>query len=86
MNQPQLASIDWSKMVTADQKEAERLEKLAIAARADRDSRIKKTDFYLLPDAPPQPEGLLSYRQALRDITEQEGFPENVVWPELPTG
>lgn len=24
------------------------------------------------------------YRQALRDITDQPGFPENVVWPEPP--
>jgi hypothetical protein len=26
----------------------------------------------------------VAYRQALRDITLQEGFPENVVWPEKP--
>ena len=25
-----------------------------------------------------------TYRQALRDIPQQEGFPENVVWPEKP--
>ena len=24
------------------------------------------------------------YRQALRDITKQKGFPENVVWPTQP--
>ena len=24
------------------------------------------------------------YRQALRDITKQKGFPENVVWPKIP--
>lgn len=26
------------------------------------------------------------YRQALRDIPQQEGFPYNVVWPEKPEG
>lgn len=26
-----------------------------------------------------------TYRQALRDITKQSGYPENVVWPEQPT-
>jgi hypothetical protein len=26
-----------------------------------------------------------TYRQALRDITEQPGFPLEVVWPEMPT-
>ena len=27
---------------------------------------------------------IATYRQALRDITQQEGFPYNVVWPEKP--
>jgi len=26
---------------------------------------------------------LANYRQALLDITEQEGFPENIIWPTL---
>lgn len=26
------------------------------------------------------------YRQALLDITNQEGFPDNVVWPQVPQG
>ena len=25
-----------------------------------------------------------AYRQALRDVPSQEGFPDNVVWPEEP--
>lgn len=78
MNQ---VNIDWTKMVTAEQKEAERLDLLATQVRLERDKRIAATDFYLLPDAPQQPEGLLAYRQALRDITLQSGFPENIVWP-----
>ena len=28
--------------------------------------------------------GLLQYKQALRDIPEQAGFPENVIWSETP--
>ena len=27
---------------------------------------------------------LLQYKEDLRNIPEQKGFPENVVWPELP--
>ena len=27
---------------------------------------------------------IATYRQALRDVTQQEGFPYNVVWPEKP--
>jgi hypothetical protein len=32
----------------------------------------------------PVPEAWVTYRQALRDITDQEGFPENIEWPEKP--
>ena len=30
------------------------------------------------------PQEWLDYRQALRDITEQSGFPDNVEWPQEP--
>jgi hypothetical protein len=78
-----MSNIDWSKKKSAAEIENTRLEGLAAAARLERDNKIAKTDFYLLPDAPEQPVGLLAYRQALRDITEQAGFPETIVWPEL---
>ena len=68
---------------TAAELEAERLESLAIAARAKRDAMIKETDFYMLPDYPNAPHGIAEYRQALRDITEQPGFPHSIQWPEL---
>ncbi len=70
---------------TAAQLEAERIESLANAARAKRDALIKATDFYMLPDYPAVPHGVAEYRQALRDITEQHGFPHDVTWPELAT-
>jgi len=69
---------------TAAQIEAERIESLANAARAKRDALIKETDFYMLPDYPSVPEGIAEYRQALRDITEQPGFPHSIQWPVLP--
>ena len=64
--------------------EAERLESLANAARAKRDALIKETDFYMLPDYPNAPQGIAEYRQALRGITEQPGFPHSIQWPVLP--
>lgn len=51
--------------------------------RNTRNALMAETDWMTLPDNNPTEE-LLAYRQALRDITEQEGFPENVVWPEKP--
>ena len=56
---------------------------LSDSVRQERNLRLAATDFYMLPDAPPTPVGVAEYRQALRDITEQEGFPFEIVWPEL---
>lgn len=55
--------------------------------RRKRDSLISGTDYYILPDYPSTPDGLeavKAYRQVLRDISEQNGFPRNVQWPSLP--
>lgn len=76
-------TIKWNTLKTAETIEAEKLEALANQVRAERDKRLAATDFYMLQDAPPAPVGVKEYRKALRDITEQDGFPESVVWPEL---
>ncbi len=76
-------TIKWNTLKTAEQKEVERLEALASAVRTERDKRLSATDFYMLQDAPPAPEGVAEYRAALRNITEQEDFPENIEWPTL---
>ena len=52
-----------------------------------RDRLISESDWTILPDAPftaAQKKKWKEYRQALRDITKQKGFPENVVFPEKP--
>lgn len=63
-------------------------EQVASRVRYERDQLLKQTDKYLLPDYPEvTPEALADikmYRQALRDIPAQEGFPRNVVWPVVP--
>lgn len=81
-----MIAIDWTTMKAAEQLEVERLETLAVAAIAERNRRLAATDFYMLRDAPAAPEGVAEYRQALRDITDQPGFPETVEWPKLPEG
>ena len=56
------------------------------AARRVRGLRTKilaETDWSALSDVTMSDE-MRSYRQALRDITEQEGFPHSVSWPEKP--
>jgi hypothetical protein len=56
--------------------------------RRKRDSLISGTDYYILPDYPSTPDGIEAvkqYRQDLRDITLQSGFPRNVQWPSIPS-
>ena len=62
-------------------------EQLAQQARTRRDALIAETDYLMMPDYPIPEEdrtALESYRQALRDIPQSEGFPETINWPEIP--
>lgn len=59
----------------------------AAEVRAQRDYLLTKTDYLVSGDYPISAEDLAkvkAYRQALRDIPEQEGFPETVEWPTEP--
>ena len=70
-------------------------EQLADTARAERDRLIesvrwrieRRNDELALGSEPTETlEPLLQYTQALRDVPQQEGFPETISWPELPDG
>ena len=63
------------------------LEVLAENVRSERDRRLAETDYYMMPDYPSDPnniEEMKAYRQALRDIPKQEGFPSKFTWPDVP--
>lgn len=60
---------------------------LAENVRSERDGRLAETDYYMMPDYPSDPnniEEMKVYRQALRDIPKQEGFPSKFTWPDVP--
>ena len=62
-------------------------EELAAQARRKRDFLLEECDYYVMPDYPSTADGLLKvkeYRQELRDITGQSGFPKEITWPEKP--
>lgn len=62
-------------------------ESIASEVREQRDAQLDASDYFVQPDYPAKPESsaaVISYRQALRDITAQPGFPREVVWPEKP--
>lgn len=59
----------------------------AKAAREKRDHLLAETDYLLMPDYPISSEALVAlktYRQALRDVPEQSGFPKTIEWPSKP--
>jgi len=53
------------------------------AVRSKRTRLLTDTDWQALSDNAMTP-AWASYRQALRDITDQDGFPYSVVWPTKP--
>lgn len=54
-------------------------------ARAKRQQLLAASDWTQLPDVPLATKAAwATYRQALRDITEQAGFPLGIVWPTPP--
>ena len=62
-------------------------EVLAFEIRDRRNDLLTETDYLMQPDYPISEEtrtALKAYRQPLRDITKQDGFPKEVVWPEKP--
>lgn len=57
---------------------------LADQIRAQRDYFLASSDWTQTADAPVNKESWATYRQALRDIPQQTGFPDNVTWPSAP--
>lgn len=69
-------------------------EELAASVRAERNRRLATTDYLVMPDYPLSTdkfEEIKAYRQALRDLPQQPGFPWNgpddpaCPWPVIPT-
>lgn len=66
--------------------DAQRDTELAEMAREDRNRRLKQTDWTQAPDVPEATRtAWLSYRQALRDVPAQSGFPAEITWPTPPS-
>jgi len=58
--------------------------KQANSVRDDRNKRLSSSDWTQVSDAPVDKEVWAAYRQALRDIPSQEGFPWEINWPVEP--
>lgn len=65
------------------------ISELADFARERRDVLLRQTDFLVIPDYPIEPadlEAVRTYRQALRNLPQQAGFPSDIQWPDFPSG
>jgi uncharacterized protein (DUF1330 family) len=56
----------------------------AKSVRASLSEKLKDCDWTQVADAPVDKAAWATYRQALRDITSQDGFPWTVEWPTQP--
>ena len=81
---------DTEEATAAEQEAAYRTridERAATSVRAQRDRLLAETDWVITKAKETEtniPDAMKTYRQALRDITTQEGFPHNITWPEKP--
>ena len=57
---------------------------LAIRMRDERNGKLRASDWTQLPDVQVDASAWQTYRQALRDVPAQQGFPANITWPVEP--
>lgn len=65
------------------------VEHVGYMLRGKRDKLLRETDWVSIraaDEGKPVAKEWKDYRQALRDLTTQPGFPANVVWPSKPQG
>lgn len=86
-------SVDLSGLITREDKAQAQHDAKCAAVRRERDRMLEaaagRRDRYrdeielgIDPTEPLEP--LLEYIQNLRDVPQQEGFPDNVEWPIVP--
>jgi len=79
--------VDGVTTTAAEQEDAYKAQKDAEQARnvrVTRDAKLAECDWTQVADAPVDKTVWATYRQALRDVTAQEGFPWTITWPDAP--
>lgn len=59
-------------------------DQLAAETRTKRNTLLTASDWTQVLDTPVDQDKWADYRQELRDISKQSGFPVNVIWPVEP--
>lgn len=74
----------WQVVTVSQQELDSRTAAEAVAVRQERNKRLAVCDWTQLADASVDNLQWAIYRQALRDVPQQAGFPWEVVWPTAP--
>ena len=64
--------------------EADALARLPSEIRLERNTKLSASDWTQIVDSPVDKAAWVIYRQALRDVTAQAGFPSTIEWPVNP--
>jgi hypothetical protein len=72
----------WEITDATQEEIADRTEQQANTVRSERDQKLEASDWTQVSDAPVDQTAWAEYRQALRNVPQQEGFPWSVIWPE----
>jgi hypothetical protein len=75
----------WNVTDATTEEVEQRTEQQAAQVRAERNALLAASDWTQLADSTVDKAAWAAYRQALRDISGQEGFPWTIVWPKAPT-
>jgi hypothetical protein len=76
--------LGWVVKNLTQEQQAVRQQQKAMAVREQRNQKLKDSDWTQLADAPVDKASWAAYRQELRDISAQPGFPWTVDWPVAP--
>ena len=89
LSDPTFINGIWTQEYTAIPLSEEKLQQHAANTaenvRQNRDMLLSTSDWTQVADAPVDKAAWATYRQALRDITTQDGFPYDILWPNVVT-
>ena len=75
--------LDLTEQESSDRNGLMPINDVEMLVRSDRDRLLSETDWMALKDVTMSTE-MSTYRQALRDVTVQAGFPYSITWPTKP--
>lgn len=77
-------TTNWTETPRSDEEKARIFSSVADGVRSERNALLAKSDWTQLADAPVDAALWVAYRQALRDVPTQAGFPWTIDWPAQP--